>query len=225
MVFRPPLTKTSYITPHYYPKYKVQAIEFVLWDDPFFPFCLTIFHFREFTNLKHHINQQHSQVRSLLWNIAVSQTKTTFDIFALLHCPTTQSTMLQLKKYKCGDCGYSCYLKTDLERHITNVHEKVCKTWSRPFNGSNCFQNWSIHFFQCRTPCPICGKKYSDLRQHIRLVHEGHKVNTKPSLFLSHFNFFALVGVPWMWKKVHKPQSTSQQDASQGIIGKECILN
>ena len=34
----------------------------------------------------------------------------------------------------------------------------------------------SFHF-QCRTPCPICGKKYSDLRQHIRLVHEGHKVN------------------------------------------------
>lgn len=74
--------------------------------------------FREFTNLKHHINQQHSQ----------------------------------LKNYKCGDCGYSCYLKTDLERHITNVHDK------------------------CRTPCPICGKKYSDLRQHIRLVHEGHKL-------------------------------------------------
>ena len=28
-----------------------------------------------------------------------------------------------------------------------------------------------------------------------------------------------------MWKKVHKPQSTSQQDASQGIIGKEWILS
>lgn len=77
------------------------------------PHCL-----REFTNLKHHINQQHSQ----------------------------------LKNFKCGDCGYRCYLKTDLERHITNVHDK------------------------CRTPCPICGKKYSDLRQHIRLVHEGHKL-------------------------------------------------
>ena len=134
--FLDPPTKTSYITPHYYPKYKVQAIEFVLWDDHFFPFCLTIFHFREFTNLKHHINQQHSQVRSLQWNIAVFQTKTLLDIFALLHCPTTHSTMLQLKKYKCGDCGYSCYLKTDLERHITNVHEKVCKIWSRPFDGS-----------------------------------------------------------------------------------------
>ena len=101
--------------------------------------CLTIFHLREFTNLKHHINQQHSQVRSLLWNIAVFQpneTQTPLHIFALLHCPTTQSTMLQLKKYKCGDCGYSCYLKTDLERHITNVHEKVCKIGSRPFDGS-----------------------------------------------------------------------------------------
>jgi len=74
--------------------------------------------FREFTNLKHHINQQHSQI----------------------------------KNYKCGDCGYSCYLKTDLERHIMNVHDKF------------------------RTPCPICGKRYSDLRQHIRLVHEGHKL-------------------------------------------------
>ena len=57
-----------------------------------------------------------------------------------------------MKNYKCAECGYSCYLKTDLERHLTNVHEKQ------------------------RTPCPVCGKRYSDLRQHIRLVHEGHKV-------------------------------------------------
>ena len=46
--------------------------------------CLTIFHLREFTNLKHHINQQHSQVRSLQWNIAVFQTKPLLDIFAFL---------------------------------------------------------------------------------------------------------------------------------------------
>ena len=78
-------------------------------------------------------------------------------------------------------------------------------------------------FFQCRTPCPICGKKYSDLRQHIRLVHEGHKVNTKPSFFVP-LQFFALVGVPRVWKKVHKPQSTSQQDASQGRISCSVLL-
>ena len=58
----------------------------------------------------------------------------------------------QLKNFKCGDCGYTCYLKTDLERHIINVHDKF------------------------RSPCPSCGKKYSDLRQHIRVVHEGAKV-------------------------------------------------
>ena len=58
----------------------------------------------------------------------------------------------QVKNYKCAECGYSCYLKTDLERHLTNVHQKQ------------------------RTACPVCGKRYSDLRQHIRLVHEGHKV-------------------------------------------------
>ena len=28
-----------------------------------------------------------------------------------------------------------------------------------------------------RTACPVCGKRYSDLRQHIRLVHEGRKVS------------------------------------------------
>jgi len=72
---------------------------------------------REFTNLRHHINQQHMQV----------------------------------KNFKCTECGYSCYLKTDLERHINNVHDKF------------------------RSPCPICGKKYSDLRQHVRIVHEGAK--------------------------------------------------
>ena len=63
--------------------------------------------------------------------------------------------VFQLKNYKCAACGYSCYLKTDLERHLTNVHQKH------------------------RTPCPVCGKRYSDLRQHIRLVHEGHKVSNR----------------------------------------------
>ena len=29
---------------------------------------------------------------------------------------------------------------------------------------------------QFRSPCPVCGKKYSDLRQHVRIVHEGAKV-------------------------------------------------
>ena len=28
-----------------------------------------------------------------------------------------------------------------------------------------------------RTACPVCGKRCSDLRQHIRLVHEAHKVS------------------------------------------------
>ena len=76
----------------------------------------------------------------------------------ILHISSvTFLSYLQLKNYKCAECGYSCYLKTDLERHLTNVHEKQ------------------------RTPCPVCGKRYSDLRQHIRLVHEGHKVRTQNS--------------------------------------------
>ena len=61
---------------------------------------------------------------------------------------------MQVKNFKCTECGYSCYLKTDLERHINNVHDKF------------------------RSPCPICGKKYSDLRQHVRIVHEGAKVSS-----------------------------------------------
>ena len=36
--------------------------------------------------------------------------------------------------------------------------------------------------------------------------------------------FFAPVGVPRVWKKVHKPQSTSQQDASQGRISCSVLL-
>jgi len=45
----------------------------------------------------------------------------------------------------------------------------------------------------------VCGKSYSDLRQHIRLVHEGHKVQ-----HISHLRLFyaevcgrllALIGV------------------------------
>jgi hypothetical protein len=63
--------------------------------------------------------------------------------------------LLKVKNFKCGDCGYSCYLKTDLERHISNVHDKH------------------------RSPCGVCGKKYSDLRQHVRIVHEGAKVRLR----------------------------------------------
>ena len=72
--------------------------------------------------------------------------------------------LFQLKNYKCGECGYTCYLKTDLERHIMNVHDKI------------------------RSPCPACGKKYSDLRQHIRVVHEGAKVTRLVSKAQSDLN-------------------------------------
>ena len=65
---------------------------------------------------------------------------------------------LQVKNFKCAECGYSCYLKTDLERHINNVHDKF------------------------RSPCPVCGKKYSDLRQHVRIVHEGAKVSKRQTM-------------------------------------------
>ena len=91
---------------------------------------------REFTNLRHHINQQHMQVMSRDYLLRFKN-----NVF-----------LLQVKNFKCTECGYSCYLKTDLERHINNVHDKH------------------------RSPCPICGKKYSDLRQHVRIVHEGAKV-------------------------------------------------
>ena len=94
----------------------------------------------------------------------------------------------QLKKYKCGDCGYSCYLKTDLERHIANVHDKVLKKVHEPLVQQNACDDQLLHF-QCRTPCPICGKKYSDLRQHIRLVHEGHKVDIRNNFPALKINF------------------------------------
>ena len=38
-----------------------------------------------------------------------------------------------------------------------------------------------------RSPCPACGKKYSDLRQHIRVVHEGAKVTFRVSRAQSDF--------------------------------------
>ena len=71
--------------------------------------------------------------------------------------------LFQLKNFKCGQCGYRSYLRTDLEKHLSAVHQKQ------------------------RTICPVCGKQYSDLRQHIRLVHEGRKVQklyeTRPTVF------------------------------------------
>ena len=85
--------------------------------------------FREFTNLKHHINQQHSQV----WEWATF-IKLFFSVSPKSRSPSFLGglcwylliflTFFQLKKYKCAACGYSCYLKTDLERHITNV--RIC---------------------------------------------------------------------------------------------------
>ena len=101
--------------------------------------------FKEFTNLRHHVNQQHIQV-----NLSFRFGRESLTNMPLLISPPI--FYFQLKNFKCGDCGYTCYLKTDLERHIMNVHDKF------------------------RSPCPSCGKKYSDLRQHIRVVHEGAKV-------------------------------------------------
>ena len=103
--------------------------------------------FREFTNLRHHVNQQHIQVNKFISN----PYNLIFFTTTCFQSPITYF-YFQLKNFKCGDCGYTCYLKTDLERHIMNVHDKF------------------------RSPCPSCGKKYSDLRQHIRVVHEGAKV-------------------------------------------------
>ena len=53
-------------------------------------------------------------------------------------------------------------------------------TWVRYLKFQNiCFLkiplSAQVHQKQ-RRACPVCGKRYSDLRQHIRLVHEGHKV-------------------------------------------------
>lgn len=135
---------------------------------------------REFTNLKHHINQQHSQVKSSLCLKLFSQKWFKFSIFTVTRNQPRFIYVPQLKKYKCGDCGYSCYLKTDLERHIANVHDKVLKKVHEPLVQQKVRDDQLLHF-QCRTPCPICGKKYSDLRQHIRLVHEGHKVDIRNS--------------------------------------------
>ena len=60
-------------------------------------------------------------------------------------------------------------IKTNLVRHITNV--MLLKNLS--------FTLYKVHQKQ-RTACPVCGKRYSDLRQHIRLVHEGRKVDIVP---------------------------------------------
>ena len=111
--------------------------------------------FREFTNLRHHVNQQHIQVKTYRMLVKTPKYLTTTCSPISLNIT---SFYFQLKNFKCGDCGYTCYLKTDLERHIMNVHDKF------------------------RSPCPSCGKKYSDLRQHIRVVHEGAKVTTSFSL-------------------------------------------
>ena len=95
-------------------------------------------------------------------------------------------SFFQLKKYKCAACGYSCYLKTDLERHINNVHDKH------------------------RSPCPICGKKYSDLRQHVRIVHEGAKVRRCLYLRITFSTQFVLSSgrMPALQRKILQSQST-----------------
>ena len=56
--------------------------------------------FREFSNLRHHVNQQHIQVfKNNLYKIHI-------DLF-----------VTQMKNYKCGDCGYVCYLKSSGKTH------------------------------------------------------------------------------------------------------------
>merc|ERR1712012_1357986 len=103
---------------------------------------------REFTNLRHHINQQHMQV----------------------------------KNFKCTECGYSCYLKTDLERHINNVHDKH----RPPCKGkySNLSQHiHKVHLKAKNIMCDKCGMTFyhnSNLKKHIETVHAvQHKVKRR----------------------------------------------
>ena len=66
-----------------------------------------------------------------------------------------------LGSYPCNMCDFECKLKTDLKKHIKEIH-----------NGK---QNWF---------CKICNRKFSrrgNLRPHILQVHEGKKRRTKKS--------------------------------------------
>ena len=108
-------------------------------------------------SLVYSLNMATNSTNSNNSNNSNNSTTSTNSTTSITSINTTISIIiqsLQVKNFKCTECGYSCYLKTDLERHINNVHDKF------------------------RSPCPICGKKYSDLRQHVRIVHEGAKVGS-----------------------------------------------
>ena len=82
-------------------------------------------------------------------------------------------------RFQCDTCGKSYFAKSHLKNHVKRVHEsqKICKRCEKPFM----VEKLKLHISECPSRCKICGKSFSGpksqkiLRQHVRIVHEGHK--------------------------------------------------
>ena len=84
----------------------------------------------------------------------------------------------------CGVCGESC---SDLEAHMTMCHvEEAVRSKEAPSHQcevcgytTNRLTNYTMHYkmvhLRSRTMCELCGKEYSNINQHMRVVHKALK--------------------------------------------------
>ena len=66
-----------------------------------------------------------------------------------------------------GEAHLQCAWQGEINRNWSHLSLCTC---------CDIYKKSSSKLVQFRSPCPVCGKKYSDLRQHVRIVHEGAKV-------------------------------------------------
>ena len=121
--------------------------------------------------------------------------------------PPFQATGLSLKKiheeieiktFKCKECGKVYNYQKLLRHHIENSHKRYysCEKCDKAYNN---FPQLKLHIQHVHDnkvhKCPHCDKFYNQLRlkQHIKNVHKGHKCDSCDRHFKAYIALYAFV--------------------------------
>merc|ERR1719357_53605 len=100
--------------------------------------------------------------------------------------PQSHSIVKVIKRSKTLSCPHCPMKCKNVEKHIEKVHikkEKIRKSTSYQCElcgyATNRTTNYNMHYkmvhLKSRTVCELCGKEYSNINQHMRVVHKTLK--------------------------------------------------